>query len=263
MAMTGRDPEEANALLNRFLREFEGEPGVTEDGTVVYSFPSLMRTARQEPRAEVPLRMPGSRQPIPFSANARKTNGWIVFFNAFNLAFGSWFLGVTLSQGAAAFAQTGPSLTYYLGQLLQGAGISPVPFTAIVLGAVPVAFSVLFFLVPLLRTRWLARKNAMLREAELRRRVMETVLANPARVEESQVPSAGPGLDPRDLPRARRRLLEKVAAALGADPLPAGDGTFAWRFKELERQAADLAAFRRGIDLRKYELGRTVFDTGT
>ena len=48
MALSGREPEEANALMNRFLLEFEGEPGVTEDGTVIYSFPALMRTSEQD-----------------------------------------------------------------------------------------------------------------------------------------------------------------------------------------------------------------------
>jgi hypothetical protein len=40
------------------------------------------------------------------------------------------------------------------------------------------------------------------------------------------------------------------------------EGVFAYRFAELEREIADLAAVRSSIDLKRYELGKTVFDSG-
>ena len=60
-----------------------------------------------------------------------------------------------------------------------------------------------------------------------------------------------------------RRLLDRIAAALKAEPIPLEkEGQFAYRFPELERELADLEAFRRGIDTKKYEVGKTVFDSG-
>jgi hypothetical protein len=263
MGMTGRGPDDAGAFMNRILLEYEGEPGVTEDGTVVYSFPELMRTARQESRSEVPLASPVTPRLVPFSANKPRTNGWIIFFNAFNLVFGSYFLGASLSQGAAAFGAKASSLYGMAGYYLQTAGMaSPGPFLGIALGAVPVAFSIVFFLVPFLRSLRLARRNEKIREEALRRRVISRILANPAEVEPSDITGTGTALDPKDLPRAATRMLEKLAAAMKAEPLPRGDGKrFAYRFAEIERQAADLAAFRSRIDLKKYELGETVFDS--
>jgi hypothetical protein len=40
------------------------------------------------------------------------------------------------------------------------------------------------------------------------------------------------------------------------------EGTFAYRFTELERQLADLEDYRRKIDLKRYEVGKAIFDSG-
>lgn len=113
MAMTGREADDANALMNRLLLEFEGEPGVTDNGTLIYSFPELMRTARSAQGAlgHVKMETGPVKMPVAFSANKSRTNGWIIFFNTFNLVFGTYFLAISLTQGTAALAKTGRSCT--------------------------------------------------------------------------------------------------------------------------------------------------------
>ena len=263
MAMTGREPDDANALMNRILLEYEGEPGVTDDGTVVYSFPALMRTAHQEGRAEVSLSGAAAKRLMPFSANKKRTNGWIIFFNAFNLAFGTYFMTASISLGASGITRESTSLYSFVGTLLHTyVGIPPVGFMGIVLGAIPVAFSIVFFMVPLLRSISVNRRNAALREETLRRRILNRVLSQPSRVDAAEIQATGSSMDPRNLPVVARRLLDRIAAALHAEPVPTGqEGRFAYRFAEIERQAADLEKFRAKIDLRKYELGQTIFDT--
>jgi hypothetical protein len=267
MALTGREPDEANSLMNRILLEFEGEPGVTDNGTVVYAFPELMRASQSEQKAlgQVPLLNPVSKHLSPFSANKRRTNGWILFFNAFNLAFGSYFLVLSLTQSAGTLLEkTGPYLYSFTGRLLQQAGIdSPVPLLAVFLGAVPVAFSILFFLVPLLRKISLDRQNARIREEILRRRILTQMLSSPARVDPSEVRPVGNGLDPGNLPAVSKRIIDRLAASMGAEPLvKEKEGTFAYKFPELERQIADLEDYRRKIDLKSFEVGKTIFDSG-
>jgi hypothetical protein len=265
MALTGRESVDANPLINRLLLEFEGEPGVTDNGTVVYAFPELMRTSEGERRTtgQVPLQNPSTKRLAPFSANKKKTNGWIIFFNAVNLAFGAYFLGISLAQGAAAIVKGGPALYSFTGSLLARAGIDPVPLMATVLGVIPVAFSILFFLVPLLRKIRLDRQNARIREEELRKRIYARVLASPARVSPADITPERDELDPKDLPAASRRIIERLAAEQKAEPVvQEKDGTFAYRFAELERQQGDLERFRNGIDEKKYAVGKTVFDSG-
>jgi hypothetical protein len=281
MALTGRESDAANALLNRLLLEYEGEPGVTDDGTVVYSFPELMRTSSgEEGRVGLVAMMnPASKRLVPFSENKPRTNGWITFFNAFNLLFGSYFLAVSVTQGqavvaqvaaaiergaaASAAARTGPALYSFVTGLLLQAGINPVPVIEIALGIIPVAFSVVFFLVPLFRRVRLQRQNDAVREETLRKRIMTQVLASPSRVAAQDVRPTGTPLDPKDLPARSRRILDRIAASLKAEPIPLEkEGQFAYRFKDLERELADLEAFRKGIDVKRYEVGKTVFDSG-
>jgi hypothetical protein len=265
MTLTGRESDEANVLLNRFLLEFEGEPGVTENGTVIFSFPALMRTSETGQKAigEVPVLNPSYKRLVPFSGNKRRTNGWILFFNTANLGFGAYFLVLSLTQTASyLLSKTGPYLYSFTAKLLQSAGISPIPFLAIVLGIVPVAFSIFFFLIPLLRKIRVGKENATIREETLRRRVYAHVLSSPQRVDPRDMRPLGSGMDPRDLPAASRRILERLAAAFKAEPIPQEDKTFAYKFTDLEREMPDLDEFRKKVDLKQYALGKTIFDSG-
>ncbi len=265
MALTGQESGPANALLNRFLLEFEGEPGVTDNGTVIYTFPSLMRASESEQRSvgQASLLNPATKRLVPFSENKKRTNGWITFFNVFNLAFGSYFLVISITQGMAALAKNGPMLYSFTGNLLLKAGASPVPVLEIALGIVPVVFSVVFFLVPLLRKIRLDRKNAALRTEALRRRVLSQIVSSPSHVDARDVRPTGTALDPKNLPAAASRIVDRLAASMGAEPIvQEQEGAFAYRFKELEREMSDIASYRNNVNLKQYELGKTVFDSG-
>jgi hypothetical protein len=266
MALTGLEQDAANALMNRVLLEYEGEPGVTDEGTLIYSFPALMRTSEGEKKGpgQVPVLNPSMKWLIPFSANKRRTNGWILFFNVFNLAFGAYFLVLSLTQTAEALlSKTGSYLYSFTGNLLVHAGISPIPFIEVVLGVIPVAFSIVFFLVPLLRSIRLKKQNDQIRLEALRKRIYAQVLASPQRVDPREVRASGTALDPKDLPVASRRIVERLAAALQAEPVAGEkDGDFTYSFPELQRQLSDLESYRKAIDPKRYELGKTVFDSG-
>ena len=235
---------------------------MTENGTVIYTFPEVMRTSDTERKGigQVPLLNPASKRLVPFSANKKKTNGWILFFNAVNLAFGAYFLLLSVTQGAAAIVKTGPMLYSFTGNLLSQAGISPVPFMAIVLGIIPAAFSVVFFLVPFLRRLRLNRQNALLREEALRRRVYTQVLSSPAHVAASDIKPARNEMDPPDLVAACRRVLDRLAAALKAEPIvQEKEAVFAYRFSELERELSDLEEYPQGHRYQQVRGGQNGF----
>jgi hypothetical protein len=264
MGITGRESDDANALMNRLLLEYEGEPGVTDNGTLIYTFPELMRTSRgAQELGTVQLQTGPTRRPVPFSANKSRTNGWIMFFNAFNLLFGTYFLAISLTQGAAALAKTGPFLYSFTGNLLQNAGIDPVGVLEIGLGIVPVLFSIVFFLVPLFRRIRLSRQNEAIRREALRKEILGQIISSPVHVDAANVRPLGSGLDPRNFAAVARRLLERIAAQLKAEPVvKEGTNEFAYTFPELERELADLAAYRGSVDVSKYNVGKTVFDSG-
>jgi hypothetical protein len=267
LAMTGRDPDGAQQLLNRWLVEFDGDPRATDDGTVVYAFPELLRTTATEqatfvsgPAAAAPVRVPE-----PFCANKPSTNGWIIFFNLVNLLFGGYFLFVSLAPQAAA--QLGPNFPYLsrmAGALLLTVGVTnPAPVLAVVLGAVPLAFSALMYLIPLLRRARLARWNEGIRTEDLARRIYQRVLADPSRVDPREIRPAGDGRDPSRFEALRKRIFDRFAGAKGAEPEALPDGGFVYRFADVQREQADLERTRAAVDLAKLQTGATVFDSGT
>jgi hypothetical protein len=266
MAMTGQEPDSAQQLLNRWVLEFEGEPRATDAGTVVYAFPELLRTTAAEQLqfgVAAAVTAP-ARMPAPFSSNKPRTNGWIVFFNLFNLLFGGYFLFVNLAPQAAA--TIGPNFSYLsrvAGSLLQAVGIAnPVPILSLGLGFVPLVFSALLYLVPLVRRRRLARKNEAIRTEGLARRIYERVLADPSRVDPREVRPSGGGMDPARFEEVRRRIFDRFAGAKGAEPEALPDGGFVYRFTDVEREKDDLQRYRTSVDLAKLETGPTVFDSG-
>lgn len=266
MAMSGRDPDSSQQLLNRWLVEYEGDPRATDAGTVLYAFPELLRTTAAEQQrfaATEPARSP-ERVPVPFSSNKPRTNGWIVLFNLVNLVFGGYFLFVSLAPRAAA--GVGPNFSYLhrvAAALLGTLGVADAgPVIAIALGAIPLAFSALMFLVPLVRRARLARRNEEIRAEGLARRIYQRVLADPSRVDPREIQPAGGRADSARFEALRKRIFDRFAGAKGAEPEALPDGGFVYRFTDLEREKADLERTRAAVDLAKLETGATVFDSG-
>jgi hypothetical protein len=276
MTLTGKESAEAHPLVNRYMLEFEGEPRVTENGTIVYAFPELLRTTESEQMAfdGAALADPIMKKTAPFSANKPKTNGWISFFNIFNLAFGSFFLvfpstpgmDVVLGTGLASTRAPVDALTYFYSivfNFLAGLGaVNPGAVITFALGFVPAAFSMLFFAIPILRSMKLKRENEKIRRENLRKLVLARILSNPERVDPRTIRLGGADSTPKKPEAVRNKIVEKFAAEKSAEPLPLPDGGFAYDFTELGREMADLEDYRRKTDLKSYEVGKTVFDSG-
>jgi hypothetical protein len=269
MALTGLGPAEAEERINRYLYEFEGSPEVSEGGTIYYSFPALLRRKDRADRSyggSAPM-----RRIAPFSSNPPKANRTFAVLNGVNLLFGSYFLVESLSSTALLQAlYTGRYATrlvmtggldgfYYFthqvfGKLLGVA--DPASLLAVALGAVPLAFSLLFYAIPAIRSRRLARRNERARVENLRRIAYRAVLDAPSGLRPESIPVAEDAARPRDA-KAAAKALDELAAWTGADP--AADGSY--RFEEIERSKAEAAKVRAAIDLSKFDLGGVSFDS--
>jgi hypothetical protein len=269
MALTGLPPDEAEKRINRYLYEFEGSPEVSEGGVIYYFFPSLLLRKDQTDRSfgfSVPV-----RRIAGFSSNEKKTNTWFCAINGANLLFGGYFLTQSLAaHPILARLYSGE----YLDRLVMTRGwdafynfvhqlfgkfagmASPEALIGIALGIVPVAFSVLFFLVPAIRSRRLAARNERARVENLRRVAYRAVLDGPEAVRPEAIPVAEDAVRPRD-PKAADRLLNELAVYAGAEP--GADGSYS--FPEIARSRSEAAKVRAGVDAAKYELGDAIFDS--
>ena len=119
-------------------------------------------------------------------------------------------------QAAARIGQNFPYLYRVAGSLLEAVGIAnPTPFISFGLGAVPLVFSALLYLVPLVRRRRLARTNEVIRAEGLARRIYARVLADPSRVDPRELQPSGSGMDPARFEAVRKRTFDRFAGAEG------------------------------------------------
>jgi hypothetical protein len=267
MALTGLGPLQAEQGINRYLYEFEGSPEVTEGGTIYYFFPSLLRRKDRADRsyASVPMR------PIAaFSSNAKKSNLAFCAFNGVNTLFGAYFLAGALSSNALLprlYGELADRLImvrgwdgfYYFTHQVFGKFVGmadPTAFLGIVLGIVPLAFSLFFYAIPALRSRRLAARNERARVENLRRVAYRTVLDSPIPVRSEAIPVYNDAARPKD-GRAAEKALRELAAWSGAEPL--ADGSYS--FAEIERGKAEAAKARAAVNASAYELGGVAFDS--
>lgn len=261
MAETGRTIEEANALINSLLIEWEGEPKVTEDGSLYYEFSNLLRQKSTIGLSATELR---KKSLIPFSNNEKKVNRLVGFFNGFNLVFGSYFLFSSFGTQVNLAKETASSLYEFVVLLLARSGVvaEPVSTVTIGLGVIPVIFSALFFLIPIIRNLRLKTKNIHIKQGNLLRRIYTHILRLPLSVRDTDI---RPQAEDENPPSAGQFISSKVkefAAYKGADVETEQNGGYVYVFKELDREIKDIESLRRTIDLSSFDTGKIVFDSG-
>jgi hypothetical protein len=135
----------------------------------------------------------------------------------------------------------------------------------IALGIVPLAFSVFFFLIPSALKSRNEKNNDTIRRENIRKSVYFHVLSNPDGVEAREIRSTQ-AEDSLERSGSRDQLVADILDELAA--FKAGlieekeDGTYIYRFPDLERELKDVEVYRRSLDLKQFELGETVFDSG-
>jgi len=265
MLVTGKSRAEADAFISRLMLEFEGEPRVTDAGTLNFFFPGLLKTSGTAERPYVLA----DRELIPLTRNPPKTNNWIMFLNGFNIVFGVYFLAFGL-QGFQAVQAAGDNLgILYLitGAIVSRlAGLDPVATNSWitgVLGVVPVLYSAFFFGIPMVR-RWReGQKNLKIKIDNLRRKVVSAVLARPTEIHLDQVQPTdeknAPGKPGPQREALKEALLQDLAGERSVDVKSMDPPVFA--IPDLEREQKDLEEVRRTTDLSKLAIGKIVFDT--
>ena len=268
-ALTGLSPIEAEDRITTYLRDYGGEPSVSDNGTILFSFPELLRRMDRADRSQ------GGSIPMqrirPFTGNKGNANLWFGGINLVNLLFGGYFLAGSLAQHpllpaiyggrfATKLVTTGGWDAFWLfvhqvfGKIV---GIhDPTLLLGLGLGVVPTAFAVFFYGIPAIRHGLWKAGNERVKIGNLRRVVYRSVLDQPIGFKPSAV---DPGIEtamPADKNAKDRIVLELAAAEEGE---PAADGSYSW--KAIERAKNDAAAARAAVRLEATELGKAVFDS--
>ncbi|MDX1492607.1 MAG: hypothetical protein R3253_00930 [Longimicrobiales bacterium] len=244
VAHTGSSFDEAEEEMARLLGAYDGEAAVSPDGELVYAFPQLMTTVRggRRPREPNPawLRL---EPPLELTGNTAGANAVVAGMNGFTLlasATAPWFIFPRLGLGGTAA---------YVGLVL-----------------VPVIFSLLFFMGPLVRMAGVKMENRRRAHRNVRRVLLGHVYRRALDGEEVGVREAhafveGKLTDQLVRREAVERVLQELAAELDADVSVRDDGEVRYRFDEIPRQMSAGEAARRRLRLDERAVDRIVFST--
>ena len=221
----------AEEEVTRLMVDYGGEPEVSDDGVVFYTFKEVRKTADGSAEGISP-RWASERleAPSPLTGNEPGTNMLIGVFNGFNLLAPFWIVPMFESRLHVSLESS-----------------------RFVFWDFPLVFSALFFAVP--TGRWIkARLEAGRRRARNdQRRLLGRIFAGSgARPREQLAPTPALGA-----------LLDRELVALGGDIAPEPDdfGRVLYTFPRIEQEIAALARVRAAAPSVERDAGPVVFSS--
>jgi hypothetical protein len=270
MRVTGLPRDQADPLMARLMLDYEGDVEVAEQGGIIYRFEALRRTAAQpEPAAgaasaSTSTPTPSARPPRsaawdihgklpPLTGNEGGADLGIALLNMFNLFAGALVIeyGLTVSNLIM--------LLRYRPRPGMPPLVLPNDGLPIVLGIVPLVFSLAIFALPLVRsmTRLSAAKKVAQENARLA--IMREVLTRAPKKE--PVPDEALRVAYRVATGSEPTSKEITARVveLGGDVDVGPAGEVRYRFADLEAEAEALEEEREHAPALEAKLGRVVF----
>ena len=248
MRVTGLPRHEADPLMARLMLDYDGDVSVSDEGGITYSFRELRKTATAG-REQAPRPAWSDKKAMPpLTGNTLGSNVLIAGLNGFNLLMSLYSLaaGLTISR---------------LIMMFQRVPIEKIPLdgTPMVLGMIPLVFSLALFALPI--GRMIARpiKAKRIERENARLAVLEEVLV--------RVDAKAPVTDAALVERWKRvtgetpdsKDLTRVVVELGGDAEVSDEGQVRYRFADLENEASALEVERRQASEREASTGKVDF----
>ncbi|MDR0540421.1 MAG: hypothetical protein LBG74_07990 [Spirochaetaceae bacterium] len=264
MTLTGLPPLEADEKILAYCSQFSGSPEPTEDGTVVYVFKQLLLRADTRDNSFKGFSAPLKRI-RPFSSNEKKMNIWFGIINTVNLLFGGYFLYGALHTGIPALAGNTVHGLYDITFVMARHFLSiqnPLPAITWGLGAVPLAFSVFFWIIPALRSLWVKKENERVKIQNLRKTGYQTILDKRLEVRSQDIHTQIKECRPAHFENACENIIKEIGgySVPSVSVGPMGETVYA--FNALDDEIRALQKFRIAESKKTTELGGIIFDSG-
>lgn len=175
--VTGTKFRNANIEVTKYVGKFESQPEVSGNGTVILTFPKLLTTAAKQAVGKKMYESSNKayyEQKIKHNGNTTTKNVIMCLMNGFNLIV-SWFLLTAPIHFVVNVAQaTGQITKENIATLEQIADI--LHSGRFFFGGFPFVFSLLFFLIPLIRLIYVKSHNNKIRSRNLHKAVSVAIL---------------------------------------------------------------------------------------
>ena len=256
MTLTGLRPDEAETEITTYCVEFNGSPEASEEGTVVYRFDEILLRSdgMGEKNTGLPLLL---KSPRSFSSNPGKMNWWFSLINAWNLLFGTYFLYNAVTIGHASPM----GRIYWFVYTFVSAFTNPLPIIVTFLGIIPLAFSILFWLIPLFRGIALKKKNKKLTFENFRRYAFRQIWKSPLAIKKTDLNPVNREASPSNLKDAQDRIIKEMGAYSIPEVTLDERKNEVYIFTDLDREKQALQKYRSSINPDASSLGKTVFDS--
>ncbi|HQY60152.1 MAG TPA: hypothetical protein PK141_02070 [Polyangiaceae bacterium] len=266
MRVTGLPREIADPMMARLMLDYDGDVDVSEGGGITYRFEALRLTAQAAPPPSPPAAWATPKVLPGLTGNTVGSNILIGLLNGFNLAMATFAMQANLT-----FAR----LANIFEMVRSPEEVLPLPYDGVpvVLGAIPLVFSLALFLFPLVRALGRSRQAAAVARENGRLGVLREVLERTRRglqvtegaLKRAWTAAAGAPPSDRELTRAvvelggdvdlRDEANELVRVAPGAE----AESPVRYRFVDLEAEAEALEAERAAAKDDEAKLGKIAF----
>lgn len=272
MRVTGLEREAAERELLRLVVDYDGDIQVSDDGALVYAFPSLRVTAHDNaaPSSAATELAP---EPIwneralaaPVTGNGAGTNILLGALNGFNLIMSGVAVanGLTVERIFELIDHAREVATFGIA----ATPLAPPHGVPWVLGWIPLMFSTGLFVLPALRALRQRRRRGEAADQNGRRGLMRLVLADANPVAELTPSDAGrvwlaaAGADGGKTPEESTPRIEAAVRALGGEIDLDDTGKLVYRFTTEARERRALQAQRLGASLAEAQPGAVVFSS--
>ncbi len=244
VALAGWRFDEADRFLSDCLVRFQGDPVIAESGVVYGKFDQITRSAGDAEDGKIEYFWDEYEPDYEITGNTTGRNAGIIFMNVFNLAFASLVVAASMDPSVSP----------------QG---SLEPWVVSVLGFVPMTFSLLFFLIPVVRIFRVSALRARRTKTNIRKRVMRAVFntAGQAVTLEEAVEKVNAGASEQKLaPELVKSALEEMLRDYEGEIVLDPRGRSKYSFPRVERELDEAGKVRESRVLDK-DLGKVLYDS--